>query len=168
VAGKYTHAQTITLTYTGSDAGSGVQSFTPTLDGQRTVNGLSLQPGQAISLLTSGLSLGSHTFQITAVDNVGNADRTAVTFSIIVTAQSIMDDVQQFVASGAFSQDKGTSLLAKLSSAAKARAAGNCPNAATIYQSLVSEVHAQSGHTITPTAASIMIADAQYLIAHCP
>jgi polyhydroxyalkanoate synthesis regulator phasin len=91
-----------------------------------------------------------------------------VTFEIIVTAESIQDDVRQFVASGQITQDEGNSLLKKLVSAAKARAKGNCANAATIYASFISEVQAQSGKKIDPVAASILIDDAQYLIAHCP
>jgi len=41
-------------------------------------------------------------------------------------------------------------------------------NAATICTSFISEVRAQRGKKIDPTAAQILIADAQYLIAHCP
>jgi hypothetical protein len=32
----------------------------------------------------------------------------------------------------------------------------------------IHEVSAQRGKSITPVAADILIADAQYLIAHCP
>jgi hypothetical protein len=58
--------------------------------------------------------------------------------------------------------------LSKLASAAKAREKGDCVNAATICTSFISEVRAQRGKKIDPTAAQILIADAQYLIAHCP
>jgi hypothetical protein len=173
-ATNYTHSQTLTLNYTVDDgAGSGVQTVTALLDGSnQTPAGTVLQSAtavnQSISLLTSGLALGTHTFTLRSVDNVGNVSNQSVSFSIIVTAQSIIDDVNQFVALGMITQDEGTSLISKLESAAKARAAGNCPNATTIYLSFISEVQAQTGKKITALAASIMIGDAQYLIAHCP
>jgi hypothetical protein len=117
----------------------------------------------------SELALGPHTFKVDAVDNLGNPSSTSVTFSIIVTAQSIQDDVTQFVASGQItSSNEGNSLLSKLVSAAKARAANNCPNAKIIYLSFISEVQSQTGKKIDLAAAAIMIADANYLITHCP
>jgi hypothetical protein len=102
------------------------------------------------------------------VDNLGNAGTSTVTFSIVVTADSIKDDVRYFHSIGAITQDEATSLLSKLNSAAKARAKGDCANAATIYTSFISELQAQSGKKVSAQAATIMIADAQYLIAHCP
>ncbi len=48
------------------------------------------------------------------------------------------------------------------------RVASFHPRSANIYQAFINEVSAQSGKGIDPTAAAIMIADAQYLIAHCP
>jgi hypothetical protein len=59
-------------------------------------------------------------------------------------------------------------LLAKLNAAAAARARGNCATAAHIYQAFINELQAQSGKGIDAAAAAIMIADAQYLILHCP
>jgi hypothetical protein len=38
----------------------------------------------------------------------------------------------------------------------------------TIYTSFVNSVMSQTGKAISPTAASILIADAQDLISHCP
>jgi hypothetical protein len=165
----YTHSQMFNLDYLVDDgAGSGVESVTPTMDGLTTIGGHGLQSGQAINLLTD-LTLGTHTFTVNAADNVGNANSQTVTFTIIVTAQSIIDDVTQFFASGAIStQLEATALVSKLQSAKKARAAGNCANAATIYQSFISLVQAQIGKKITPAAGAVLIADANYLITHCP
>jgi hypothetical protein len=100
------------------------------------------------------------------VDNAGTG---TVTFSIIVTAESIKDEVKQFFAMGAI-RNKGVanSLLAKLNSAAKARARGNCNSAANVYRAFINELRAQTGKAVTAQAASILITDAQYLIAHCP
>ena len=173
-AGNYTHSSTLTLNYTVTDgaasglgAGSGVASFTPTMDGATTLAGHGLASGQAINLLTQ-MSLGSHTFTINAVDNVGHASSQSVAFTIIVTPDSIIQDVIQFLAAGLITQDHGQSLLAKLEAAKAARAAGHCATAAHIYQAFINELQAQSGKHVDPTAAAIMIADAQYLIAHCP
>ena len=174
VSGNYTHSSTLTLNYTVTDgptsglgAGSGVASFTPTMDGATTVGGLGLASGQTINLLTE-MTLGSHTFTVNAVDNVGHASSQSITFTIIVTPDSIIGDVNQFFAAGKITQDEATSLLSKLQAAKSAYLAGACTTAANIYQSFINELRAQSGKLVDATAAAIMIADAQYLIAHCP
>jgi hypothetical protein len=92
-----------------------------------------------------------------------------VNFTIIVTADSIKDDVTQLFAAGNIKNlGEENSLLAKLDAAASRRAAGNCNAAANIYQAFINELNAQKGKGVDPAAAAIMIADAQYLIAHCP
>jgi hypothetical protein len=164
----YVHSATLTLNYTVTDPCTGVKSFTPKLDGSTMLAGHGLQSTQMINLLTE-LTLGPHTFLINAVDNAGNADASSVTFTIIVTPESIKNDVKQFLAAGKIKNSGlANSLLQTLDSAAKARIGGNCATAANIYQSFINSVSAQSGKGIDATAAAIMIADAQYLIAHCP
>jgi hypothetical protein len=164
----YLHSAVLTLNYSATDAGSGVQSVTPTMDTFATIGGHGLLSGQAINLLTE-LVLGAHTFSVTATDNVSNTGVSSVTFTIIVTPESIKADVTQFLNSGAIKNaGNANSLLAKLNAAAKARAKGNCATAANIYQAFINELNAQSGKGVDATAAQIMIADAQYLIAHCP
>jgi hypothetical protein len=169
-ATEYLHTATLTLNYFVTDDLTGVKSnsVTATLDGMTMLSGHSLTNGLTINLLTEVPTPGDHTFTVTALDNAGNSVSKSVTFSIAVTAQSIMDDISYFLSIGAIAQNEGRSLLSKLASGAKARAKGNCPNAATIYTSFISEVQAQSGKSIDPTAATILIADSQYLIAHCP
>jgi hypothetical protein len=164
----YVHSATLTLGYTVTDVCTGVNRFTPTMDTLATLAGHGLPSGQMIKLLTE-MTLGQHTFSIAAVDNAGNADASSVTFTIIVTADSIKDDVRQFLQSGAIKNaGEANSLLAKLDAAASARARGNCSAAANLYQAFIHELQAQSGKGVDATAAAIMIADAQYLIAHCP
>jgi hypothetical protein len=166
-ATSYAHDATLTLSYTVDDgSGSGIQSFAPTLDGSATLAGHGLQPGQAIDLLTE-LGLGSHTFRVDAGDSLGNTTSVTVTFTIVVTGDSIKDDVTKL--SGSIKNaGLSNSLLSKLNAAGAARAAGNCTTAAAIYQSFINEVNSQSGQGIDPTAAAILVADAQYLIAYCP
>ena len=167
-ATTYLHSDVLTLNYSEADTGCGVGSVTPRLDGLTMLDGHGLQSGQAISLLTE-LAPGDHTFTVDAADNVGGTSKASVSFTIIVTPDSIKNDVGQFRASGAI--DNGgiaKSLLAKLDAAAAARARGSCETADNIYQAFINELQAQSGKHVDATAATIMITDAQYLIAHCP
>jgi hypothetical protein len=168
-AAAYTHSAVLTLGYSANDgSGSGVQGFTPLMDNISTLAGHGLQSGQAINLLTE-LNLGAHTLRVTAADNVNNAATSSVTFNVIVTPASIQDDVQQFHQSGAIKNSAtATTLLARLTAAADARAAGHCSAAATFYRAFIRRLNAQSGNGVSASAAAIMIADAQYLIAHCP
>jgi LPXTG-site transpeptidase (sortase) family protein len=69
-----TSSTAATFTFTGSDSGSGVASFECQLD------------GGGFSACTSpqnyaGLSDGSHTFEVRAIDNIGNVDPTPATFT---------------------------------------------------------------------------------------
>jgi len=165
---QYTHSQTIVLDYAVGDVCTGVASVAPRLDGSATLAGHGLPDGQSIPLLTE-LALGTHTFAITAADVQGNPGQSSVVFEIIVTAQSIQEDVNQFVALGAIRPASlGQFLLSKLQAAATARERGNCKTAASNYESFISAVQAQTGKGIDPTAAAILIADARYLISHCP
>jgi hypothetical protein len=169
VATQYPHSATLTLDYNvGDGAGSGVREITASLDGATTLAGHGLASGQPIDLLTE-LSLGTHTFIVQATDNLGNTSMSSVTFTIIVTPDSIKDEVSHFSATGAI-KNKGlaNSLLAKLNAAAKARARGNCKTASNIYEAFINELQAQSGNGVDAAAAAIMIQDAQYLIEHCP
>jgi hypothetical protein len=163
VATQYPHNASLTISVSVDDgAGSGVRSSVLTLDSTPVAN------NQTIDLLT-GLSLGTHTFTVASVDNVNNAETTSVTFTIVVTPDSIKGDVTQFLNSGAITnRGNANSLLAKLNAAAAARARGDCSTATSIYQAFISELQAQSGQHVDATAAQVMIADAQYLIAHCP
>ena len=61
--------------------------------------------------------------------------------------------------------DIESSLLSKIDSAQKARAAGNKTAAANVLNALINSVKAQSGKAIDPQAATILIADAQAVIA---
>ena len=163
---SYTHSETIVLDYTVTDVCTGVNSFTPLMDGAATVGGHGLQSGQAIHLLTE-LALGDHTFSITAVDKQGNDSSASVTFSIVVTPESIQEAVKQFVASGAITL-QSQALLGRLQNAARLYHDKKCGPAGNIYQSFIQTVQAQRGKGIDPAAADILIADAQFLIDHCP
>jgi len=167
-ARQYVHTDTLTLDYSAVDVGgAGLKDLGALMDGSPTVAGHGLASGQAIRLLRE-MKLGSHTFTVNADDYLGNAGSASVTFEIIATANSIKDDVRQFVADGSITQDEGNSLLKKLDAAGKARTKGNCDNATTDYEAFINEVQSQTGKKIDPIAAQILIDDAQYLMAHCP
>jgi hypothetical protein len=163
---QYTHSATLTLNYSVSDgSGSGIAGTTVLLDGSPTLAGHGLNSGQAINILTE-LSLGDHTFTITGADKLGNTRTASVTFTIIVTAQSIAADVNQFLSRGLIKNSGvANALLSTLANAASARASGQCGTAANIYQAFINQVQAS---VADPIAAATLIADAQYLIAHCP
>jgi hypothetical protein len=168
-ATAYPHSAVLTLDYSASDGlGSGVASLTATLDGSSTLFGHGLADGQAINLLFE-LALGEHTFVASSEDRVENDSQRSVTFTIIVTPESIKQDVDIFLAAGLI-KDPGTAtaLLAKLNAAAEAFAEGNCARAASLYEAFIKLLQAQTPDHVDPTASAIMIADAEYLIAHCP
>jgi len=163
------HSAVLTLDFSASDgAGAGVATTTATLDGSPTLNGRGLPSGQVINLLLE-LALGPHAFEVQSADRVTNSSTASVTFTIVVTAESIKEDVNIFTALGKI-KDPGTqtALLATLTSAAEARARGKCAQAANLYQTFIRQLQAQSGTQVDADAASIMIADAQFLIVHCP
>src|SRR5262249_61458103 len=144
-----------------------VKSVAATLDGDTMVEGHDLASGQTINLLD--LTLGDHTFAVTAVDNAGNIAAPSVTFSIVVTPQSIIDDVSYFLSTHDITvTNAANSLLKKLQAAAARRAVGNCVAANGVYQAFINAVDAQTGKNISAGSATILITDAQYLIAHCP
>ena len=100
---------------------------------------------------------------------MNNTGATSVSFTIVVTPESIKGDVTQFLQSGAINNGGiANSLLAKLDTAAAKRASGDCSVAANLYAAFINDLQAQSGKHVTAAAAAIMIADAQYLISHCP
>lgn len=167
-ATDYLHNTTLTLGYGVTDGGSGVAMVVPTLDGASSVAGHGLLTGQAIDLLTE-VPAGSHTFLVQAADSVGNMSSLPVVFSVVVTPGVLADELAHFRANGQISkQGTFTSLETKLAQAAAARAAGTCAVAASTYQAFINEVEAQTGKSIDMQSAAILIADAQYLITHCP
>jgi hypothetical protein len=168
-AGEYPHSAVLMLNYSAADGnGSGVATTTAKLDGSTTLNGHGLPSGQPINLLLE-LALGPHTFDVQGIDHVNNTSNKSVSFTIVVTPESIKEDVAIFTAAGLI-KDPGLpgALLVKLTAAANARARGNCAQAASLYNAFISLLQAQSGTGIDPTAAAIMIADAEFLITHCP
>ena len=119
--------------------------------------------GQVIDLLT--LTLGEHTFTVTAVDMAWNEATKSVTFTVRATATSLKALVNELYASGDITRAGiRTSLLAKLSSAQKLIMVGRDSAAINKLSAFIAQVRAQSGKTISPAAAALLIADADWLI----
>jgi hypothetical protein len=92
-----------------------------------------------------------------------------VVFNIIVTPQSIIDDVNYFWSSGGITDPAVyQGLLDKLNQAAAKYSNGQCKVSGNVYQAFINQVMGQAGKGISSSAANILIADAQYLITHCP
>lgn len=164
---EYTHSDTLVLDYAVTDGGSGVSTVSSTMDGSDTVAGSGLPSGREILLLTS-LALGDHTFAVEAEDNVGNVSpKVSVTFSIVVTPESLIEAIKIFRNLGEVETMLVSPLLATLQNAADKFNAGDCSTAANIYEAFINQVQAQTGKGISPSAAEILILDAQYLIANC-
>ena len=165
---EYTHSGSLVLDYSVTDGGSGVATMTPTMNGDTMLAGAGLPSGRAVLLLT-GLPLGDHTFAVNADDHVGNVSPTeSVTFSIVVTPESLIEAITIFEGLGDIQSTLVQSLLAKLGNAAEKFNSGECIPAQNLYRAFINEVQAQTGKAITAFAAEILIADAEYLIANCP
>jgi hypothetical protein len=89
--------------------------------------------------------------------------------NVTVTAAGIIADVQKALASGGITKS-GTAktLSAELTDAQSARNRGQCGAAANIYGSFINDVTAQIGKAIAPATASLLVSEAQFLIANCP
>lgn len=158
-APAYLHSDVLTMTFSASDAGSGLAAGMPVarLDGAAVGN------SQKISLLT--LALGTHTFVLTAADVAGNSRNQSVTVTVVATIDSLIASVNVF-AGQAKIDDAGTvsGLLKKLNDAKQAVQGGKKPAAISKLQDFIGLVEAQRGRHITVDAAQILIADAQYVI----
>ena len=172
VAQAYLHPNFLTLDFSAVDgpdgttpslaAPSGVKTLVAALDGVPVVN------GQVIDLYT--LSLGDHTLTVTASDFYANSTTKSVTFSVTATVSSLMDGVTRFYNEGKI-DNSGVynSLMQKLQAIqASMDRKGKQNSTANVLQAFINEVTAQSGKHITTEAAALLIADAQWVLAHLP
>ena len=164
VSQDYLRSEAITIDFDVTDLQSGVASVTATLDGTPVTD------GQVIELFT--LSLGEHTFTVTAVDNAGNPATETVTFNVIATIDSLIVLVEKFSELGWINdEDFKDGLLAKLY-AAKAKiewgqmreAKNYLKTARNILNAFMNQVKADDH--VTAEATSILIEDTEYVINH--
>jgi hypothetical protein len=177
-AQTYLHPYKLIFYFTAVDARSGLKALGAKLDGT------TVTAGQKIDLYT--LSLGNHTLTVTAIDQLGNTSTKSVTFSITATVQSLVTSVNRFVAEGKI-DDKGchfhdydyghhddhgggnciqTKLLDVLKDAQTDLNRHRTNDAIKDLKLFIDLVKSQSGRQISTSAANLLIADAQWVIAH--
>jgi len=154
---SYVHSDVLTIGFSAMDAGSGLAGLPKAaLDGGVVAN------GQSISLLT--LTLGTHSFVLSAGDVAGNGGSRQVTFMVIATVDSLIVSVNVFDSQKKIDDPNTTKgLLGKLNDARQALQRGSNSVAINKLQDFIDQVNAQSGRHITAEAAQILVADAQYV-----
>jgi photosystem II stability/assembly factor-like uncharacterized protein len=153
---EYLHTDSLLVSFGATDSLSGLVSATGTIDGAALTN------GQTIPLLT--LALGFHTLFVSASDQAGNTSLTTVTFRIVATIDTLIGAVNTFIAAGQIDASGGRSLLTKLQEAKQVLSRGNLAAARSKLTDFKSQVSAQSGRSISPSAAQLLIADADYVL----
>jgi 5'-nucleotidase/UDP-sugar diphosphatase len=160
-ATSYLHPNSLTLDFVAYDeiGGSGLKKIWADLDGVPVTN------GQKIDLYT--LALGDHTLTVYAMDKAYNQSSKSVTFKVIATTESLLSGVNRFYSEGKIdNRGIANSLTQKLENVQKSMDKGKIDTAINQLNAFINEVQAQSGKHITAKAAELLIADAQWVIAH--
>jgi len=157
-AAAYLHTDALALDFDAVDVGpAGLATVSADLDGTPVVD------GQAVDLLP--LSLDSHILTVNAVDKAGNAATASVTFTVKATVGSLNTLVDRLYAEGKITKASvRDSLRGQLSSAEASIAAGKNKTAINQLNAFLNLVKAQTGKAITPAAATLLNADANYVI----
>jgi hypothetical protein len=155
-ARDYLHTETIGVSASATDAASGVAGIvSATLDGA---------PVSASTINLLNLALGDHVFVARATDAAGNSSETSVPFRVTATLDSLMDAVRSYASAGAIDSGTYRSLMAKLTDAKDAYSRGNLVAARGKLRDFINQCTAASGNGITPAAANLLIADAQWVL----
>jgi hypothetical protein len=153
----YQNAGTMTLDFSATDDIAGVKWVNATLDGVAVTNGQVIK----LYLYVPGTT---HTLDVTAMDKAYNSASASVTFTVETSIQSLMSVVTSLYNDGKITSAtvyKG--LMDKLQAAVKSKSPATTVN---LLKAFISQVKAQSGKAITPDAAQLLIANAQWLLAH--
>jgi 5'-nucleotidase/UDP-sugar diphosphatase len=159
-AKNYLHTDSLTLNFSAEDTGgSGLKVVWADLDGAPVTS------GQVIDLFT--MALGDHTLTVHAMDRAGNEAMKSVTFTVIATTGSLKAALDRFYAEGKI-DNAGVynALLKKLENSGASSKKEHMLAAAGQLQAFINEVQAQSGQHITEMAAGMLIADAEWILAH--
>jgi len=150
----YVHSDRVSLSFSATDAPSGVAGApSATLDGVTVT-------GDTINLLT--LALGAHTLTVAAQDIAGNPSTQSVSFRVVATIDSLLASLDAFA-----TQMNGSAyntLRAKLTGARDALRRGSIVTARNKLEEVIDYCQRQSGQTISVVAAASLIADAQYVL----
>jgi hypothetical protein len=156
-ARDYLHSDTLVISFAAADGVSGVQRVSAALDG------VPIQNPASYSLLP--FALGVHTVDAYAFDVAGNQARQSVSFRIVATIDSLIAFVNVYAQQGSIDASKQNSLLAKLTDAQAALDRGNTSAASGSLRDFIDQCAAQSGKGVSPDAAALLTADAQYVLA---
>jgi hypothetical protein len=176
-ATQYSHADTLTIDFNADDGiGSGVKSSTAKMDGSTSLpGGTTVTNGLKIDLF-SEMTLGTHTFSVNSADNLNNTRSQSVTFSIVVTPDSLEQDVNILLGFGCVDNSGiGNSMISKIEDVKSRVAAGDLHSAINTLSALLNQVQAQAGKHISSActdlntnthfnAAQVLIADIEYLL----
>jgi cytochrome c len=154
----YLHGDLLTVTFSTRDDVSGLVAggVSAALDAQVTSN------GDTIALL--GLPLGMHTATVSAVDIAGNGTQQSITFTVIATIDSLIAAVNAYGAQGQIDATTRKTLLAKLNDAKAAQDRGNTTAARGSLRDFIDHCSARSGKGVAPSAATVLVSDAQYVL----
>jgi hypothetical protein len=155
-ATEFLHTASVQVSFTATDALSGLAGAAATLDGAAIAN------GQTIQLLT--LALGTHIVEVSASDGAGNTSSTGIGFTVVATIDTLIGAVNSFVSAGQIDASVGRSLLVKLQDAKQALSRGSVTAARGKLSDFKSQVSAKSGQGIAPSAAQLLLADANYVL----
>jgi hypothetical protein len=161
-AKTYVHPDILTLDFSAVEVGdAGLAKVWAEVEGQTYTS------GQQLDLLT--LAAGSHTMTVYAVDKANNLAQVPVTFTVDASVQILQSTITRFYNEGKISDASVyQGLMDKLVAAQKGLDKGNKSTAINNMKAFINQVMAQSGKKITKAAADLLIADAQYVIAHLP
>jgi len=158
-AKTYMNLDTLTLGYNATDDIAGVKWINAALDGVAVTN------GQVVNLYT--FLPGAHTLNVTAMDKAYNEASMSVTFTVGVSIQSTCTVVNRLYNDGKIdNRGIANSLTQKCEQAQKSLDKGKIGTAINQLQAFINEVQVQSGKHITADAATLLIADARWVIAH--
>ncbi|NHC15853.1 beta strand repeat-containing protein, partial [Motilibacter deserti] len=161
--GSYDQSRTATVSFTATDAGSGVGSTTATLDGAAFTSGTTVS--------FANLSIGSHTLVVTSRDAAGNDSSTTVRFTVTAvstgtTFATLQADMDAYVADGELSERVAASLEDRLSRAAAAAERGSEKSVIRFLQEFVARANNQiKGDAQDYAVRDDLVASARELIA---
>jgi 2',3'-cyclic-nucleotide 2'-phosphodiesterase (5'-nucleotidase family) len=162
IAMTYLHPVKLPMQFSAVDVPAGVAEVKGTLDGVPVTN------GQIIDLYTLKLGI-PHNLVVTAKDTLGNSSSFSVKFYITATIQSIKDSVNRFNLEGKITKPTTFKNLMKfLDMAQAALNAGKPKVAAAHISAFIGETFFQSGRSINPAAAKLLIEDALWVLIHLP